>query len=332
MHFSPPRAVEPMHIHTNIRNRKKFLSTWPGLTKQLVQKFLQKSEATVKGHIRQSYKGKQSTHPKEPNETTSKNPTCTHSAFLQATDLSGKFYTDQTGQFPVTSSHGFKYVMVAYDHDSNTIHAESMNNRSGPELLKSYTAIHNLLSERGLAPKMHYLETECPTFLQKFMTEKDKCFQLVPPHLHRINSAERAIQTFKNNFIAGLVSVNKNFPVHIWCRLLPHCLLTLNLLRPSQINPKLSAYAQLHGAFDFNCTPLASPGTKIIIHDKPVIIGSWATRGYEGWYIGPASNHYRYHTVYENHTAHEQVADTVKFFPHYGKIPHIHPDKIGRAS
>ena len=38
--------------------KNNFLSTLPGLTKQLVQKFLQKSEATAKGHIRQSYKGK----------------------------------------------------------------------------------------------------------------------------------------------------------------------------------------------------------------------------------------------------------------------------------
>ena len=147
--------------------------------------------------------------------------------------------------------------MVAYDHDSNTIHAEPMKNRSGPEFLKSYTAIHNLLSECGLAPKMHYLDNECPTVLQKFMTARDKRFQLLPPHLHRQNSAERAIQTFKNHFIAGLASVNKKFSVHLWCRLLPHCLLTLNLLRPSRINPKLSAYSQLHGAFDFNRTPLA---------------------------------------------------------------------------
>ena len=137
--------------------------------------------------------------------------------------------------------------------------------------------------------------------MQKFMTEKDERLQLVPPHLHIRNSAERAIQTFKNHFIAGLASVNKNFLVRLWCRLLPHCLLTLKLLRPSRINPKLFVYAQIHGAFDFNRTPLAPPGTKIIIHYKPAIRGSWATRGYEGWYIGPASNNYRCHTVYANH-------------------------------
>ena len=71
--------------------------------------------------------------------------------------------------------------MVAYDHDSNTIHAEPMKNCSGPELLKGYMTIHNLLSERGLVPKMHYLYNECPTVLQQFMTEKDKRFQLVRP-------------------------------------------------------------------------------------------------------------------------------------------------------
>ena len=145
------------------------------------------------------------------------------------------------------------------------------------------------------------------------MTEKEECFQLVPPHLNRRNSAERAIQTFKNNFIAGLASVNENFPVHIWCRLLLKCLLALNLLCPSRINPKLSSYIQLHGAFDFNRTPLAPPSTKIIIHDKPAIRGSLATQGYEGWYIGLASNHYRCHTVYANHTSHERVADNVEF-------------------
>ena len=135
--------------------------------------------------------------------------------FFQATDLSGKIYTDQTVQLPVTSSRGFKYIMVAYDYDSNTIHAEPMKNCRGLELLKGYTTIHNLLSERRLAPKMHYIDNKCPKVLQKFMTEKEESFQLVPPHLHRRNSAEPAIQKFKNHFIAGLARVNKNFPVHL---------------------------------------------------------------------------------------------------------------------
>ena len=194
--------------------------------------------------------------------------------------------------------------MVAYYYDSNTIYAEPMKSRSGPELLKVKTTIHNLLLEGGLPPKIQYPDNKFPKVLGKFITEKDECLQLVPLHLYRRNSAERAIQTFKNHFIAGLASVNKNFPVRLWCRLLRHCLLTLNLLRPSIINSKVSTYAQLHSAFNFNRTLLAPPGTKIIIHDNSAIWGSWETRGYEGCYIGPALNNYRCHTVYANHTAH----------------------------
>ena len=108
------------------------------------------------------------------------------------------------------------------------------------------------------------------------MKEENETFQLVPPHLHQWNSEERAIQTFKNHFISGMVSTHKYFPLHLWCRLLPQAIVTLNLLRPSRINPTLSAYAKLHGLFYFNATPFAPPGTKVIVHLKPKIRKSWA--------------------------------------------------------
>ena len=104
----------------------------------------------------------------------------------------------------------------------------------------------------------------------------------MPPHIHRRNSAERAIQTFKNHFIAGLASTDPNFPLSNWCHLLPQAELTLNLLRPSRLNPKLSAYAQLEGAFDFNHTPLAPPGTHVIVHEKPNQRCTWAPHGIDG--------------------------------------------------
>ena len=113
----------------------------------------------------------------------------------------------------------------------------------------------------------------------------------MPPHIHRRNSAERAIQTFGNHFIAGLASTDSNFPLSNWCRLLPQAELTLNLLRPSRLNPKLSTYAQLEGAFDFTRTPLAPPGTRVIVREKPTQRRTWALHGIDGWYICPAMDH-----------------------------------------
>ena len=118
------------------------------------------------------------------------------------------------------------------------------------------------------------------------MTKYKTNYQLVPPHIHRANAAERAIQTFKK-------SLDPDFPMAEWDRLLEQALLTLNLLRASRIQPHLSAYAHLYGQFDFNATPLAPPGTRVVVHNKPDNRASWDPNGKDGFYIGPSMHHYQ---------------------------------------
>ena len=164
---------------------------------------------------------------------------------------------------------------------------------------------------RGLRPRLHTLDNEASTSLKDFLTAEKVEYQLVPPHIHRRNSTERAIQTFKNHFIAGQASTDPIFPLSNWCRLLPQAELTLNVLRPSRLNHKLSAYAQLEGAFDFNCTP---PGTRVIVHEKPTQRRTWAWHSVDGWYIGPAMDHYQCYRVWIPSTHTERIADTIQFF------------------
>ena len=80
---------------------------------------------------------------------------------------------------------------------------------------------------------------ECPNVLKTFTGEVNEKFKLVPPRIRCRNSAERAIRNFKEHFITRLASTHKDFPLHIWCQVLPHASLTLNLLRKSCMNPKL---------------------------------------------------------------------------------------------
>ena len=171
----------------------------------------------------------------------------TNLVFFKTVDLSGKFFTDQTGRFPVTSSKGNKYILVAYHYDSNTVYAEPLKTRSGLDLTTAYQKLHSLLTNRGLRPHLNILDNECPNVLKNFMREVKEKFQLVPPHIHRRNLAERTIRTFKEHFIAVLSSTHKDLPIHIRCRLLPHAILMLNLLQQYCMNPKLSGYAQQHG-------------------------------------------------------------------------------------
>ena len=149
-----------------------------------------------------------------------------------------------------------------------------------------------MLKQRGQKPRLHWLDNEASKALKNFIHKEQTEYQLTPLHIHRRNAAERAILTFKNHFISGLCSVDKNFPLHLWCRLLDQAELTLNMLRMSWINPNLSAHEQLHGIHDFNATPLAPPGTKCIAHEKSSQRGTWAPHGQHGWYVGAAPEHY----------------------------------------
>ena len=88
---------------------------------ELVNKYPPRTEATIKGHIIKHYKGTQSTRLKKeaPIMTQQSPPEIlterTHQLFLRVTECSSKIYIDQTGRFPVTSSCGYKYIVIAYD-------------------------------------------------------------------------------------------------------------------------------------------------------------------------------------------------------------------------
>ena len=95
--------------------------------------------------------------------------------------------------------------------------------------------------------------------------------------------------------------------------------LTLDLLRKSRLNPKLSAWAYLFGNHDFNRHPLLPPGTKIVLHAKPGKRTSWAFHGEQRWYIGPAIDHYRCIKCYIPKTHRECITDTF----HKHRLNHI---------
>ena len=56
------------------------------------------------------------------------------------------------------------------------------------------------------------MDNECAKETEKLITKNNATIQFVEPDQHRVNAAERAIQLFKNHFIAGLCTVHKSFP------------------------------------------------------------------------------------------------------------------------
>ena len=87
-----------------------------------------------------------------------------------------------------------------------------------------------LISNSGFKPSTHWMDNEASESLKNFDRKQSVEFQLVTPHLHRRNAAERAIRTWKNNLIALLCGVVKMLPIHLWCCLLKQLQITFNLL------------------------------------------------------------------------------------------------------
>ena len=190
-----------------------------------------------------------------------------------------EIFTDITGAFPVTSTKGNKYIFILYAYDQNAILSQPMKNRTKSEIKKAYQTKLNYLQSRGLHPWLQRLDNEASAELKDFMRAEDIDYQLVLPHVHRRNAAERAIQTFKNHFISNLHGCDKDFPAYAWSESIPQCEMTLNMLRRSRINPKLSAYTQMFGMFDYNKTPLAPLGTKSLTHERPKQRRTFADHG-----------------------------------------------------
>jgi hypothetical protein len=174
-----------------------YFATWPGLTPELVTQHLPKSIASVKGHLDQQRKNVRSTKP-TPTKLSSE-PSFerldqrTNVVFANIFEPTGQIYTDLPGRFPIRSNRGNQYIFVLYDYDSNAILAEPMKNRTDREMVRAFKHLHAYLCDRGLRPKLQKLDNEASTALQHAMRQENIDYQLVPPHVHRRNAAERAI-------------------------------------------------------------------------------------------------------------------------------------------
>jgi hypothetical protein len=317
---------------------KGYITNFPGLTSKLLRKYPPRSIPMVKGHLKQSRQNQRSTKPKlkpkklpnDPQEIAitddhfpkSDSPNIkTHSCYSAIINSTGQVHSDQTGQFPIPSSAGNKYMLVVYCYDSNAILVEPMRTRTSASIVAAYTVAHTRLCKAGFRPQFQRLDNECSEEFKTLLRNEGIDFQLVPPGCHRRNAAERAIQTFKDHLIAGLCSVDKGFPMHLWDKLLVQSEITLNLLRGSRTQPHLSAYAALNGLFDFNRTPIAPPGIRVLAHEKTADRTSYSPSALDGWYVGPARDSYRCYDIWIWETRTTRICDTVSWFPTKIKMP-----------
>ena len=133
--------------------------------------------------------------------------------------------------------------MIAYHCDSNAIIAAPFKSRAKKQRLLDYGAIIQQLKDRSILVDLQILDNKARNEYKRII--KYECgaeYQSVPPNIHRRNTAECTIRTFKTHFLSTLSGIAPNPPNNLWDLLLPQTELSLNILRKSNLNPNISAW------------------------------------------------------------------------------------------
>mgnify|MGYP003325311313 CR=1 FL=1 len=339
--FSPPKRTLTKACENNQ------LATWPGLTAKAVKEHLpESSPATDKGHMKRQRQGLRTTKEKikdklddletdrdinPPQENEKFNQLFCYAGSIDR--KAGTIYVDLTGNFPLRSLDGHMTVFILYDWTTNAILAEPIRDAKDETMVDTLKKQVEYLSARGFKPQFNIIDNVASKAVKAYLTKENIKLQLVEPHNHRVNAAERAIQTFKNHFIAGMCTTDKDYPLALWHHNIRQAQDTLNMLRTSRVHPKISAYHVLEGTHDFNRVPYAPPGTRATIFDPPETRTSWGPRSIDAWYLHPAYDHYRCWTFYVPGTGGIRTSGQATFYPTHCEMPLETPmDEATRAA
>ncbi|KAL7474216.1 hypothetical protein ACHAW6_000727 [Cyclotella cf. meneghiniana] len=231
---------------------------------------------------------------------------------------------DQTGKFPHLSSQGNRYQMILYHVNSNSIWVEPTKNKTEGEHILACNHALLCMKACGITPTRQ-VNNEISATYKTAITESGMSYQLVPPNNHRQNIAKKAIQTWKDHFIAVIGGTDNKFPLHLWCQLLPHMEHQLNLLRQSNAHPHLSSHAHLYGHHDYNTHPFVPIGMESLVHDKPHRRKTFAQYSTKGYVISTSYEHYRCWKVWTPSSCTTRISATVFFKHKYIINPTITP-------
>jgi hypothetical protein len=184
------------------------------------------------------------------------------------------------------------YIFVAYTYDLNTILVCTMPSKNDAAMITTFTNILATLAACRYTPTLNATDNECSKMVEACIKSNKVDIHLVPPHNHHVNATKCLIATFKEHFIMGLATVNRNCPLQLWDKFLQQVELTLNLLCFSCRDPSKSANKEVNRFFYLKKTPIAPIETKSLIYVDPAIHASWAPHGTDAFYSGSAPKHY----------------------------------------
>ena len=106
------------------------------------------------------------------------------------------------------SLEGNQYFLVAYDYTINAILVRPTKDLESATIITPFNSIFQELKNKGFIPQLNITDNQAVAALKDYLHKEECEWQFVEPKNHRVNAAERAIQTFKNHFFSGLCTTD----------------------------------------------------------------------------------------------------------------------------
>ena len=146
---------------------------------------------------------------------------------------------------------------------------------------------------RGIFPKHQVLDNEISAAYKAKIQATHMTYQLVPPDDHHRNIVEKKIQTCRYHFVSVCTGTAATFLVHLWCQSIPQVDRQFMLIRQSNVNPQISAYAHVYGPHNYDDEQFFPIGMESLVQDNPRQKTSFAEHCKKGYVLGTYFEHYR---------------------------------------
>ena len=233
--------------------------------------------------------------------------------------------SDATGKFPFSTMSGWNYILVSTL--KGYVHMELLRDRSAAEYRRAYVAMYAFYELHGKTPTTQRLDNESSNDLETFLKESKVKIEYVTPGIHRQNPSERAIRHAKNCIIAMCQTADPLFPANLlFEEVVAQAEIVLNQIRPWHDDPTINAWTGLHNQqYDHLAHPLSVFAMRVVVQEKPHLRPSWAVHGKDGFYLGPALNHYRCWRIYCPDTGGTRISDSIAWLPEPYRMPGSSP-------
>ncbi|KAL7528094.1 hypothetical protein ACHAWF_002434 [Thalassiosira exigua] len=155
-------------------------------------------------------------------------------------------FSDRTSQFLKRSLLGNRYIMVLMEIDSSRILVGPIKNRTNGELTQAYEKFMGRLKRAGVQPHKHLLE-------ELDLRQGQDAAGAHPARLSPTKCSGSGHLQFQGPLPEYTRRCRRQFPLHLWDRILLQAEITIDLLCQSNATPTILAYAHLNEPLDYEC-------------------------------------------------------------------------------